>query len=171
MGLKSIRIKNLLSYDDFFISDIKDINCIIGQNNVGKSNLLNLLSYFYSKMEGNQEIAPTLNSSYSTVGSITIGYDLSLLNKIVTSKQINSPYQKHIYNTFFKGELQGTAKDFPFLFNRNGKKKSAYFELTLNINKDESIDLHEDVIDFIAFIITAMYLKKCITRVKNYFVI
>ncbi|EAQ2328059.1 hypothetical protein E3J31_17225, partial [Salmonella enterica] len=40
MGIKSIKIKNLLSYDEIHISDIKDINCIIGRNNTGKSNLL-----------------------------------------------------------------------------------------------------------------------------------
>lgn len=51
MGIKSIKIKNLLSYDEVYISDIKDINCIIGRNNTGKSNLLKLIKYFYTKLE------------------------------------------------------------------------------------------------------------------------
>ncbi|EEL8094508.1 AAA family ATPase, partial [Salmonella enterica] len=51
MGIKSIKIKNLLSYDEIHISDIKDINCIIGRNNTGKSNLLKLIRFFYTKLE------------------------------------------------------------------------------------------------------------------------
>ncbi|EOU9953935.1 AAA family ATPase, partial [Escherichia coli] len=50
MAIYSIRIKNLLSFDDAFISEIKDINCIVGKNNVGKSNLLKIIKYFYAKL-------------------------------------------------------------------------------------------------------------------------
>lgn len=49
MSIKSIRIENLLSYDTLIINNIKDLNCVIGKNNVGKSNLLKLLSFFTKK--------------------------------------------------------------------------------------------------------------------------
>lgn len=49
MSIKSIRIENLLSYDTLIINNIKDLNCVIGKNNVGKSNLLKLLSFFLQK--------------------------------------------------------------------------------------------------------------------------
>lgn len=45
MAIKSIRIKNLLSFEDFTLENISDINCIIGKNNVGKSNLLKVLDF------------------------------------------------------------------------------------------------------------------------------
>ncbi|SUP66367.1 AAA family ATPase [Yersinia enterocolitica] len=46
MAIKSIRIKNLLSFDDFYVNEIKDINCVVGKNNTGKSNLLKLIRFF-----------------------------------------------------------------------------------------------------------------------------
>ena len=68
MGIKSIRIKNLLSFDDFFIDDIKDINCIVGRNNTGKTNLLKLIDYFYIKLNDEQIVPPELFSNYSSIG-------------------------------------------------------------------------------------------------------
>ena len=46
MSIKSISIKNILSFDIIEIKDIKDLTCIIGRNNVGKSNLLKVISFF-----------------------------------------------------------------------------------------------------------------------------
>lgn len=33
MGIKSIRIKNILSFDDVYIDSFEDFNLIIGRNN------------------------------------------------------------------------------------------------------------------------------------------
>ncbi|EIK2332036.1 AAA family ATPase, partial [Salmonella enterica] len=74
MGIKSIKIKNLLSYDEIHISDIKDINCIIGRNNTGKSNLLKLIRFFYTKLERREALPPKLNNNYSSYGEISIEY-------------------------------------------------------------------------------------------------
>jgi AAA15 family ATPase/GTPase len=63
MTIHSIEIKNLLSFDRLKISDLSDINCIVGKNNSGKSNLLKLISFFYSQLEGKREMPPELNSS------------------------------------------------------------------------------------------------------------
>ena len=72
MGIKSIKIKNLLSFESVSIDDIKNINCIIGQNNAGKSNLLKLISFFYSQLDEKRLLPPKLNSSYSSFGSIPL---------------------------------------------------------------------------------------------------
>lgn len=115
MSIKSIKIKNLLSFEEVVINNFKDINCIIGQNNVGKSNLLKLIAYFYDKLEGRQVLPPGLHSNYSSFGSISITYDITRIKHIVTSNTPNSKFQKHIYNVLFAGEPQGYAKMFPNL--------------------------------------------------------
>jgi len=126
MSIKSIKIKNLLSFDDLTIKDFKDINCIVGINNSGKSNLLKLIRFFYDKLDGKRVLPPILNSNYSSFGTITIIYDTSRIKKIVTSKtnKDKSSFFKHINKILFKN---------------NDKKKDSTCELTLKINSDDSI--------------------------------
>ena len=145
MGIKSIRIKNLLSFDYVLINEIKDINCIIGQNNAGKSNLLSLINYFYDKLEGKQVIPPKFFSSYSTLGTISITFDTTRLRQVVTSKQDN-PYLKHIYNVFFKDEPRKIVNMFSMMIPCIGRErdKQSLFELTLTINSDDSIGWSND---------------------------
>jgi len=135
MGIKSIRVRNLLSFDDVLIKDIRDINCIIGQNNAGKSNLLHLIDYYYKKLNDEQVIPPSLNSSYSVVGSISIVFDTTRIRRIVTSKQANNPYQKHIYNTLFRTSHISLRK---LLIMSHIVKKdiNSTYKLTLTINKN-----------------------------------
>ncbi|HEE1010219.1 TPA: AAA family ATPase, partial [Klebsiella pneumoniae] len=56
MGIKSIRIKNILSFDDVYIDSFEDFNLIIGRNNSGKSNLLKVFKYFYEKLDEQRSI-------------------------------------------------------------------------------------------------------------------
>ncbi|HFE6850642.1 TPA: AAA family ATPase, partial [Klebsiella pneumoniae] len=85
MGIKSIRIKNILSFDDVYIDSFEDFNLIIGRNNSGKSNLLKVFKYFYEKLDEQRSIPLTLNSNYTPSGIITITYDTTRIKKIVTS--------------------------------------------------------------------------------------
>ncbi|AKE09142.1 retron Eco8 family effector endonuclease [Serratia liquefaciens] len=135
MSIKSIRIKNLLSYDEIFINEIRDINCIIGRNNSGKSNLLKLLKFFYQKIEGKRVLPPSLNSNYSSFGSITIEYDLSRIKKIATSSRVKkTDFIKHIYNTFFS-EIPKAG----VIFLDDSTTSPTNIKITLIINKDESV--------------------------------
>jgi AAA15 family ATPase/GTPase len=152
MSIKSIRIKNLLSFDELIIHDIQDINCIVGQNNSGKSNLLKLLKFFYNKLDNKRELPPTLNSNYSTFGTITIIYDTSRINKIVTSEtnKNKSNFFKYIYNTLFKENL----KDMSF-FELNSVNKNTIFELTLQINSNDSTQWstsNKDILNIINYL-------------------
>ena len=107
MGIKSIKIINLLSFDELVINDFSDINCIIGKNNAGKSNLLKLIKYFYLKLDGEKVLTPSLHSSYSSYGSISIVYDTTRIKKIVTqNRSNNSKFFKHIYNLLFKSQMK-----------------------------------------------------------------
>lgn len=141
MSIKSIRIKNLLSFEDVYISDFKDINCIVGQNNAGKSNLLALLNYFYSCLRNERVIPPSLFSNYSAIGTISIEYDTTRLKKVVTSKSkdVSNPYFRHIFNTLFsfKHNLTGLAAFIEYSKQRS--RKSSSYVLTLTVRKDNSI--------------------------------
>lgn len=131
MAIQSIRVKNLLSFDDVFIDDIQDINCIVGKNNTGKSNLLKLIRYFYSKLNNERVLPPELHSKYNSSGSITIRFNTTRIKRIVTGSNNNSAFLKHVYNTLFHG--QKTLS----LFNQ--PLKESHLDLTLTIFKDDSI--------------------------------
>lgn len=146
MSIKSIRIKNLLSFKDFTINDFADINCIIGKNNVGKSNLLKLINFYYSSLNGESLLPPTLHSNYSNHGEITIYFDTSRLEDVVRSTKGKSDYQKHIYKTMFKSELN----QWEYLLIRGKKKK--YFSLSLKIHKNNAISWSDNDSDVRAII-------------------
>lgn len=136
MGIKSIRIKNILSFDDVYIDNFEDFNLIIGRNNSGKSNLLKVFKYFYEKLDEQRSIPLTLNSNYTPSGTITITYDTTRIKKIVTSTNNNSRFHKHIYNTLFKDTNKSKITT---LFSPERKKRNSEYSLTLTISNDDSI--------------------------------
>ena len=133
MGIKSIRVKNLLSFDDFFIEDIKDINCIVGRNNSGKTNLLKLIDYFYIKLNNEQIVSPELFSKYSSTGQITLTFDTTRIKHVVSSNKNRSDYQKYIYKSLFKSEHTDSLG---YIVRKSRVKKDCYdYSITLTINK------------------------------------
>lgn len=147
MSLKHIRIKNILSFEDCSINSFSDFNCIIGQNNVGKSNFLKIIQFFYSKLNSESVIPPSLNSNYSSKGSITMVYDTTRLEEVIKSRKTKSSYQKHIYSTLFKDD---NIDDF---FMVNKRIIRGEFSLTLTINNDGSVrwsDKDKNVLKVIA---------------------
>lgn len=142
MSISSIKIENLLSFEDFIINDIADINCIVGKNNTGKSNFFKLISYFYLLLDGGRELPPKLHSSYSKFGRISITYNLTKIRNIVTSsKNRNISFFKHIFNTLFK--------------NINHTEGAVSYELTLTINENNSVEWstkNKDVLYIICYL-------------------
>lgn len=131
MTLKSVRINNILSFDDCTITDFSDFNCIIGKNNVGKSNFLKVLQFFYAHLNEESVIPLKLNSNYSSTGKITLIYDTTRLEKVIRSRKKKSDYQRHIYNSLFKSD------GFDSIFNHS--KMMNEFSLTLIVNKNGSV--------------------------------
>ncbi|PIQ23445.1 hypothetical protein COW36_09345 [bacterium (Candidatus Blackallbacteria) CG17_big_fil_post_rev_8_21_14_2_50_48_46] len=123
MTIKSITIKNIFSFDNFQVDEIKDINCIVGKNNVGKSNFLKALQFFYDCLEEKRVMPPLLHNNYDIFGSIKIVYDMTRIYSIVTNynEQLNNPFFKNIYNVFFKNT------------------KNPFFTIELNILSNNSI--------------------------------
>ncbi|MEG1186103.1 MAG: retron Eco8 family effector endonuclease [Eubacterium sp.] len=136
MGIHSIKIKNILSFDNLVINDLADINCIIGKNNVGKSNVLKVIKFFYECLAGTTSLPPKLFNAYSTYGEITIVYNTSRVEEVVRSKKGKSPYQKHIYNSLFESELKEW-------WVTSGRSNKNYYSISLRINKDNSISWSE----------------------------
>ncbi|NVD06787.1 hypothetical protein FCU94_07655 [Vibrio sp. JPW-9-11-11] len=130
MALKSVRIKNILSFDDCTITDFSDFNCIIGKNNVGKSNFLKVLRYFYANLKEESVVPLPLNSNYSSIGTITLTYDTTRLEEVIKSRKNKSIYQKHIYSSLFKDD------NFNLVSKRKIRKN---FSLTLTIKNNGSI--------------------------------
>lgn len=134
MTIKAIEVENLLSFDRLRIDDLKDVNCIVGKNNTGKSNLLKLIHYFYNKLEGRRELPPKLCSNYSSFGCITLEYDTTRIFRIVTAdKNQEVPYFKHIYNELF---YKSADAFFDFFVQLNRRERT--YRLTLTVNSDES---------------------------------
>ncbi|TOQ67422.1 AAA family ATPase, partial [Vibrio parahaemolyticus] len=139
MSIISIKISNLLSFQELDLKNINDINCFVGTNNAGKSNLFKIIQYFYSQIEGERILSPTLNSNYTSYGEIEIEFDLSRIRKIVTASRGNaqqSAFFKHIYTTMFNIE----ADVFGFLLKKKRQKDKSdlgeKFKLGLIVNKD-----------------------------------
>lgn len=107
MAILSIKIDNLLSFDKINVDAFSDINCLVGMNNVGKSNFLKLIQFFYDKLDNKYILPPTLNNNYTNFGTITITYNLNEIKKIVNSEnsELRSKLFPVIKNLFFYNNL------------------------------------------------------------------
>lgn len=132
MAICSININNVLSFDKLEINEIKDINCIIGKNNVGKSNLLKALRFYYEKLEGVNNQPPRLHSNYSRKGSISLTFDTTRIFNIARKNKNNKYFQ------FIMRKLIPLHKRGFFSLSLYSEDKTK-FTLTLNIYSDNSV--------------------------------
>ncbi|MEH6465588.1 MAG: retron Eco8 family effector endonuclease [Shewanella psychromarinicola] len=132
MTVQTIKINNLLSFDELEISDLADMNCIVGKNNVGKSNLLKALKFFYNKLEGKEEIAPKLHSNYSYKGSISITFDTTRIYRMARKKSNDT------YFNFILRKLIPLHKRGIFALQRYDSDTTT-FTLCLNIYNDGTV--------------------------------
>ncbi|MDM5264577.1 retron Eco8 family effector endonuclease [Sulfurovum sp. XTW-4] len=128
MAVKSIKIKNLLSFDELMIDNFEDITCIVGMNNSGKSNLLKLIRFFYNKLDGKRELPPTLNSNYSTFGTITITYLISSRIK----KQLKKQGKKNLFK-----DKKNSSSFWTYIDDIN---HDTFYDLTLKIHSNDLVE-------------------------------
>jgi|GEM_PF-537649 len=107
MGIKLINIRNFKSLQDItldFDRNFYDIQCIIGKNGTGKSNILDAINYFY-KMSQN-DFLPTENytdsyNKYIQSMQIEFLYDLDILVRLNSNNYLDTiikdliPYVKN----------------------------------------------------------------------------
>ncbi|TKF31869.1 ATP-binding protein [Vibrio kanaloae] len=132
MTVQAIKITNLLSFDELVVNNLNDMNCIVGRNNVGKSNLLKVLKFFYNKLEGKEELPPKLNSNYSYKGSISITFDMTRIFRIARKQPTNT------YFAFIIRKLVPLHKRSMFTLMRYDNDHTTY-TLTLNIYNDGKV--------------------------------
>jgi predicted ATP-dependent endonuclease of OLD family len=132
MTIHSIKIDNLLSFESLEIKDMKDVNCIVGRNNVGKSNLLKVIQFFYNKLEEKEQIPPKLHSNYSYKGSVSITFDTTRIFRISRRHPTDS------YFSFIIRKLIPIHKRGLFLFHKYDDDRTT-FTLSLNIYNDGSV--------------------------------
>ncbi|WP_416768267.1 retron Eco8 family effector endonuclease [Sulfurimonas sp. ST-25] len=152
MSISSIKIENLLSFHSIEIKELKDINCVVGKNNVGKSNLLKTIQYFYDKLDNKRRLALALHSNYSHYGKISITYDMRRIKSIVKSRTNfdKSPLFRPIYKKFFKNIAFLDSDVEPFFVNDR-----EFYTLSLKVYSDESTEWStkdKEILKFIRYL-------------------
>ncbi|KZX68607.1 hypothetical protein A3712_13230 [Vibrio sp. HI00D65] len=132
MTVQAIKVTNLLSFDELNVDNLNDLNCIVGRNNVGKSNLLKVLKFFYNKLEGKEELPPKLNSNYSYKGTISLTFDMTRIFRMARSQPKNK------YFDFIIRKLVPAHKRSIFSLVRYDDDFTTY-TLTLNIYNDGKV--------------------------------
>lgn len=132
MTIQKIKITNLLSFDEMEIDELNDINCIVGRNNVGKSNLLKVIRFFYNRLEGKEELPPRLNSNYSYKGMISITFDTTRIFRIARRQSSNK------YFSFVIRKLIPAHKRSAFSLAKYDDNRTT-FTLSLNIYNDGKV--------------------------------
>lgn len=105
MTIASIKIRNVLSFENIDLNSTNEIVCFVGKNNTGKSNLAKVIEYFYLMLSGEHVSAPSLYSNYSYSGSIEIRYDVTRLFRISLKRMKSSSYFEFVFNNIIsKGD-------------------------------------------------------------------
>lgn len=165
MSIAKIEINNLLSFDKLIINDFKEINCIVGMNNAGKSNFLKLIQFYYSKLNNKRLLSPELNNNYTPYGTITITYNLKEIKNIVTTKRNKgkSDIYPAIFNTFFSDKsFLNLIKNMSNPNINSSTNNITEYKLTLYIHKNESIDWStkdREVLKFIKYLYPFFYIN------------
>ncbi len=128
MSIESIKVSNLLSFDNLIISKFEDINCIVWINNAGKSNLLKLLRFFYNKLDRKRELPPLLNNNYSAYGTISIKYRIT--------KRIKKRFKDKENIDLFKNDDSLSSN----WIKLDDIENDPFFDLTLKINSNDSVE-------------------------------
>ncbi|OTY80061.1 hypothetical protein BK749_01615 [Bacillus thuringiensis serovar vazensis] len=107
MSISKIEIHNSRSLNKVFLK-LSNINCLIGENGTGKTNILKCINYFYMNLTENN-IDDSLfdkNNPYNDMLEISMTYDLSKIIKIAQ----NSYNRNIVTHKFFRNILFDIAK-------------------------------------------------------------
>ncbi|OOM78319.1 DNA replication and repair protein RecF [Clostridium puniceum] len=105
MSIKKIKIKNFKSIK-FIEIELNTLNCIIGKNGSGKSNILKALKYFYDNLTRDNSSKNIFDkeNQYAEYTEITVDYDFSSILKIIRDREMIdeklNPYFEKILSLF-----------------------------------------------------------------------
>ncbi|MFY0216285.1 AAA family ATPase [Bacillus cereus] len=86
MPINRVELKNCKSIKNIQIS-FNQINCLLGENGTGKTNILKSIKYFYDNLTGKKASDSLYDKANPYIQSfeITLYYDFSRLKKIAKS--------------------------------------------------------------------------------------
>ena len=143
MGIKRIKISNLLSFKYIEINDLSTVNCTLGRNNAGKSNVFKLLNFYYKALEEIRCLSPELNSNYDSSGFIEVTFDTTYINKLVhAQKNYSNKYFTKVRRALFSPKK--CKNNFTAFFSPNKKPENDELILKLTIRNDDTYYFSDD---------------------------
>lgn len=100
MSIQKITIKNCKSIEFLELNLIKNINCFIGVNNVGKSNIMKIIYFFYTNLTSEflDDSMFSKSNPYNDEVEISIEYDF---NELIEKTQGNTFSDNGFFDEFF----------------------------------------------------------------------
>lgn len=132
MSITRIEITNSKSLRNVSIP-LANINCLVGENGTGKSNILRNIEYFYSNLT-EQHINPELRDKHNPYNNLEISltYDFTRIYNIARSHEDGHRIYGWEYNNFFKKVISLYIE---FASNSNG-----LIRVTLKLNRKNELE-------------------------------
>jgi len=100
MVLKSLILKNFRAYKDIEVNFDKNMNVIIGQNDIGKSTILEALDIFFGQRVIKIDVTDLNNEAEEKEISIGVKFDLKNSNKLKIDYFLNKDNKLEIHKKF-----------------------------------------------------------------------
>jgi len=153
MSIRKISIKNCKSIEHIELNMNKSINCFIGVNNVGKSNIMKIIYFFHKNLTGEyfDESMFSMSNPYNDEVEISIEYDFTELIEKVQGKTYTDVFLDDFFSNLFvhfggslnsSNELVDKVKKYVELYTENNK-----CTLTLKYNRNNK-SIHWNVTDY-----------------------
>ena len=100
--LLTLDVKNAKSLKSVSI-ELDRLTTLLGSNGTGKSNIINVLKYFYECMDSNKILSLEDNlNPYIQYSEVVLKYDMRLIKSIVTEAITNKVLGRNTKNYFLK---------------------------------------------------------------------
>lgn len=161
MSIKKITIKNCKSIDFLELNLNKNINCFIGINNVGKSNIMKIINFFHTNLtrEFYDDSMFSKSNPYNDEIEISIEYDFTeLINKVQGSIHANNVFLDDFFSNIEFSQFQNGIDPSNEIGDKIKRYVDKYTEkdtctLTLRYNRqNKSINWNVKEYEFRAFI-------------------
>lgn len=131
MSIDSITFYNTKSLKNITIN-LDNINCLLGENGSGKSNILKSIYYFYINIDENNinDSLKNVENPFINYFCITFKYNMTRMIKILNSHKDGNRIYDYKFSNFYKRLNQILIK----------YSKNNYIELTLRQNKQNHVD-------------------------------
>ncbi|WCR29480.1 retron Eco8 family effector endonuclease [Paenibacillus thiaminolyticus] len=161
MSIKKITIKNCKSIEFLELNLSKNINCFLGINNVGKSNIMKIIHFFYTNLtrEFYDDSMFSKSNPYNDEVEISIEYDFKeLVDKVQGSINVSNGFLDDFFSNINFSQFHNGLDPLNDIVEKVKKFVDKYIEkdkctLTLKYNrKNKSINWNIKDYEFRAFV-------------------